>query len=80
MTLSFAVCGRAQYGYTPLHCAASNGQLECARLLLERGVDKNVKVDVRAPTPLPRRAASELFSTLYYSFCAAPPLCPPLLR
>jgi hypothetical protein len=40
----------AQYGYTPLHYAASNGQLECARLLLERGADKEAKEDVRAPT------------------------------
>jgi hypothetical protein len=32
---------------TPLHYAASNGQLECARLLLERGADKEAKEDVR---------------------------------
>ena len=35
-------------GPTPLHFAALNGRLECARLLLERGADKEAKDWVRA--------------------------------
>ena len=34
-------------GLTPLHVAAANGQLECARLLLDRGADTDAKTAVR---------------------------------
>ena len=49
MALCFAVCRRAQSGWTPLHFAARGGKLECARLLLERGANKEAKTVVRAP-------------------------------
>lgn len=42
---------RTQGEDTPLHCAADEGHAECVRLLLEHGVDKEAKNDVRA---LPR--------------------------
>jgi ankyrin repeat protein len=41
------VRSRAQKGWTPLHVAANWGKLECVRLLLERGADKDVKDIVR---------------------------------
>ena len=44
------MCGRAQDGDTPLHTAAFSGHLECVRLLLERGADKDAKTKVRAHT------------------------------
>ena len=50
MALLFVVCGRAQNGETPLHKAALYGRLECARLLLDRGADKEAKDKVCAPT------------------------------
>ena len=50
MAFLFAVCGRAQNGATPLHTAAFSGHLECVRLLLERGADKEAKTKVRTPT------------------------------
>jgi ankyrin repeat protein len=34
---------------TPLHWASYNGHLECVRLLLERGADKEARDRVRAP-------------------------------
>jgi len=39
----------AQSGFTPLRIAAREGQLEIARLLLERGVNVNAKSIVRWP-------------------------------
>jgi ankyrin repeat protein len=42
------VRGHAQDGFTPLHKAVWHGQLECARLLLERGADKEAKGKVCA--------------------------------
>jgi hypothetical protein len=44
------VCCRAQYGSTPLRYAAQEGHLECARLLLENGANKEAKDMVRAST------------------------------
>ncbi len=53
------MCGRAQYGYTPLHYAAQFSKLEVARLLLDAGADKDNNDYVRdSHAPLPRRAAS----------------------
>ncbi len=40
--------GGAQNGYTALICAAMNGHVDCARLLLDAGADKNAKNNVRA--------------------------------
>jgi ankyrin repeat protein len=66
------VCGRAQDGFTPLQKAAWHGHLECARLLLERGADKEAKGNVRAPClTLPRRAASERSATRSLCLSAA---------
>jgi ankyrin repeat protein len=48
---------RAQDGWTPLHYASWSGHVDCARLLLERGADKNAKNEVRTHAPPPRRAA-----------------------
>ena len=42
----------AQGGWTPLHDTVRNGQLECARLLLERGADVGARDYVRRPTTL----------------------------
>ena len=39
----------AQGGWTPLHDTVRNGQLECARLLLEHGADVGAKSQVRWP-------------------------------
>ena len=51
MALSFVVCAHVQGGATPLHLAVLGGKLECARLLLDRGADKEAKgTMVRAPT------------------------------
>jgi hypothetical protein len=38
-----------QGGWTPLHQAAENGRVDCCRLLLERGADKDALDLVRAP-------------------------------
>ncbi len=38
---------RAQSGYTALIRAAENGHVDCARLMLDAGVDKNAKDKVR---------------------------------
>ena len=35
-----------QYGYTPLHVASSVGQLDCVRLLLDRGAAIEAKDNV----------------------------------
>ena len=84
MALSFDVCDRAQSGQTPLHLAVSDGHLECARLLMERGADKEAKAKVPAPhAPLPQRSASERFAfgassvAAFVRRRAAPPLPPP---
>ena len=45
--LSFAVV--SQNGWTPLHLAASEGHLAVATLLLERGMDRDAKDNVRGP-------------------------------
>lgn len=39
----FFACADAESaeGFTPLHCAAMGGSLECAQLLLEAGADRN---------------------------------------
>jgi hypothetical protein len=50
VALSFDVCGCAQDGFTPLHWPAQSGYLECVRLLMERGADKDAKSNVRPPT------------------------------
>ena len=42
------VCDDAQDGYTALHLSGIHGRLEIAMLLLERGVDKDVKASVRS--------------------------------
>jgi ankyrin repeat protein len=55
MALQCALCGRAQEGWTPLHRAVEYNQLECARMLLDRGADANAKNNVRAHV---RRLAS----------------------
>jgi ankyrin repeat protein len=34
-----------QAGFTPLHAAAMTGQLELAKLLLDRGADRGAKTD-----------------------------------
>ena len=39
-------------GRTALHCAAENGNLDCARLLLEAGAEKGVKAKGKAPLHL----------------------------
>ena len=41
-----------QGGYTPLHCAASNGHVESVRLLLDRGADKGALNSVRRESKL----------------------------
>ena len=67
MALSFVVCDRAQYGYTPLHKAALNGHLECARLLLERGADKDANDTVRVAAA-PLAPAKEYRSACAYDY------------
>jgi ankyrin repeat protein len=42
------VCGGAQRGNTPLHCAVDAGSVTIARLLLDRGAFKDNKDSVRA--------------------------------
>ena len=37
-----------QAGWTALLWAAENGRMDCARLLLDAGADKNAKSNVRA--------------------------------
>ncbi len=51
------MCLGAQDGYTPLYVAALNGHLECMRLLLDRGEDKDAKTTVRALIPPLQRIA-----------------------
>jgi ankyrin repeat protein len=54
MLSSFYVCiisGLSQSGWTPLICAAENGQSDCVRLLLDAGAetethDVEVRLDV----------------------------------
>ncbi len=41
-------CVCAQDGYTALICAGWHGHLDCARLLLDAGADKNAMANVRA--------------------------------
>lgn len=41
---------RAQWGSRPLHMAAQNGHIDAARILLERGAEKEAKDDVRRPS------------------------------
>jgi hypothetical protein len=48
-TLRCTACDGTQHGYTPLHHAAMSGQLECTRLLIERGAAMEAKSNVRAP-------------------------------
>jgi hypothetical protein len=51
------VAARAQDGCTPLYWAAQNGDVDIARLLLERGADVNAKENVRRAAPRHRRVA-----------------------
>ena len=53
-----------QFDYTPLHRAAMKGQVECAKLLIERGCDVNAKnsVSCLCPTlPCPTLPYTSLF-------------------
>ena len=43
-------------GYTPLHYAAREGQVECAALLLRSGADANRATKAGGATPLHRAA------------------------
>ncbi len=61
--LSCSACGGLQDGRTLLHLAAQTGQLEVARLLLERDVDMEAKDKVCA-LPKGPAAASAVSSTI----------------
>ncbi len=42
----------SQFGETTLFCAAANGHVDCARLLLEAGADMETKDSVRVSVPV----------------------------
>jgi hypothetical protein len=67
-------CGCAQFGSTPLHCAALRGHVACVALLVERGANKEAKDNVRcaAPSPPPRLCAASVRRRAY---CAARGFC-----
>ncbi len=64
MYVAVAIFARqyAQFGWTALICAGYHGRMECARLLIDAGADKNATCRVRG-----RSAAS----AADLAFCAA---------
>jgi ankyrin repeat protein len=52
--LPLCAVGTRQDGFTALHCAAQLGWLECVRLLLLRGADKEARIMARGDAPCVR--------------------------